>query len=225
MAKRVTRKELLKEEDEFTTFSGRAILFFKEHTRQLNYVMIGVAAVAVISVAFNFFTGRMNKKGQEAYNQAFYSLTPDMESGATEVPPQAEEAFQRVLDDFGHSRVSWLARSQLARLKFQEGEYDDAISLYQEFSKAASDKPLYQSMARLALAACYEAKGEYEKAIEFLAEVTTNPEDTFKEQAMLDLARVYRLSDQEDKSKEILSAFVEDYETSPFLPFAKAHLN
>jgi tetratricopeptide (TPR) repeat protein len=225
MAKKVTRKELLREEDEFTTFSGRAILFFKEHSRQLNYVMIGVAAVALIYVGFNFFMGRTNKKGQDAYNQAFYSLTQSIVSGATEVPLQAEEEFQRVLDDFGLSKVSRLARPQLARLKYQKGEYDEAISLYQEFSQDASDKPLYQSLARLGLAACYEAKGEYEKAIEILTEVTNNPETTFKEQAMLDLARVYRLSDQEDKSKEVLSAFVEDYETSPFLPFAKAFLN
>jgi predicted negative regulator of RcsB-dependent stress response len=225
MAKKVTRKELLREEDEFTTFSGRAILFFKEHSRQLNYVMIGVAVVALIYAAFNFFMGRTNKKGQVAYNQAFYSLTQSIVSGTTEVPVQAEEEFQRVLDDFGLSKVSRLARPQLARIKFQKGEYDEAISLYQEFSKDASDKPLYQSLARLGLAACYEAKDEYDRAIEILTEVTNNPDTTFREQAMLDLARIYRLSGQEDKSKEILSAFVEDYKNSPFLPLAKAFLN
>jgi len=225
MAKKVTRKELLSEEDEFTTFSGRAILFFKEHRHQLNYVMIGVAAVALIYVAFNFFMGRMNRKGQEAYNQAFYSLTQSMASGATEVPLQIEAEFQRVLDDFGLSKVSRLAWPQLARLKFQRGEYDESISLYQEFSKDASDKPLYQSLARLGLAACYEAKGEYGKAVEILTKVTNNPDTAFREQAMLDLARVYRLSDQEEKSKQILSAFVADYQNSPFLPFAKAFLN
>ena len=225
MAKKVTRKELLREEDEFTTFSARAIQFFKEHRHQLNYVIIGVAAVALIYVAFNFFMGRTNKEGQDAYNHAFYSLTQSMASGATEAPIQAEEQFQRVLDDFGLSKVSNLARPQLARLKFLKGEYDEAISLFQEFSKDASDKPLYQSLARLGLAACYEAKGEYAKSIEVLTQVTNNPGKTFREQAMLDLARVYRLSDQEEKSKEILSAFVEEYQNSPFLPFAKAFLN
>lgn len=225
MAKKVTRKELLKEEDEFTTLSGRAILFFKERSHQLNYVLIGVAALALIYVAFNFFMGGINKKGQDAYNQAFYSLTQSIVSGATEVPLQAEEEFQRVLDDYGLSRVSRLARPQLARLKFQEGEYDAAISLYQEFVKDVSDNPLYQSLARLALAACYEAKGEYDKAIAILTEFTNKPDATFKEQAMLDLARVYRLSGQEGKSKEILTAFVDEYKNSPFLPFAKAFLN
>ena len=130
-----------------------------------------------------------------------------------------------VLDDFGLSRVSRLARPQLAYLKFQKGEYDEAVSLYQEFSKDAADKPLYQSLTQLSLAACYETKGEYGKAIAILTEVTSNPESPFKEQAMLDLARLYRLSDQEAKSKEILSAFVEDFKSSPFLPFAKAYLN
>jgi predicted negative regulator of RcsB-dependent stress response len=225
MAKKVTRKELLKDEDEFTTFSGRAILFLKEHSRQLNCVMIGVAAAALIYVGFNFFMGRTNEKGQEAYNLAFYSLTQSAASGATEVPRQVEEEFQSVLDDFGLSKASRLARPQLAHIKFQERQYDEALSLYQEFSKDTSDKPVYQSLTQLSLAACYEAKGEYDKAIEILAEITSDPESAFRQQAMLDLARLYRLSDQEDKSKEILSAFVEDFERSPFLPFAKAHLN
>ena len=225
MAKKVTRKELLREEDEFTTFSGQAILFFREHSRQLNYVMIGMAAVALIYLGFNFFVGRTNKKGQDVYNQAFYSLTQSRVSGATTVPLQAEEEFQRVLDDFSLSKVSRLARPQLAQMKFQKGEYDEAVALYQEFLKDASDQPLYQSLARLGLAACYEAKGEYQKATEILAKMANDPGDPFKAQAMLDLARVYRLSDQGDKSKEILSAFVTDYETSPFVPFAKAHLN
>jgi hypothetical protein len=55
--------------------------------------------------------------------------------------------------------------------------------------------------------------------------VVEGTNEFFKEQAMLSLARVYRLANQKDKSKKILQEFVEKYETSPFLPIAKAHLD
>jgi tetratricopeptide (TPR) repeat protein len=130
-----------------------------------------------------------------------------------------------VQDKYGLSKANRLATPQLAYLKLQEKKYDEAISLYQKFSEQVSDNPTYQSMTRMALATCYEAKGEFEKAIEALSRVMAGPNDFFKEQAMFSLARVYRLNQQEEKSKEVFKEFVEKFESSPLLPLAKAHLN
>jgi len=74
------------------------------------------------------------------------------------------------------------------------------------------------------VAACYEEKGEFKTAIETLEQILSSPDDLFKEQAMLNLARVYRLAHQQEKSKKILKKFIETYGNSPFLPLAKAHI-
>ncbi len=106
-----------------------------------------------------------------------------------------------------------------------EKKYDEAIALYQKFLVEVPGHTPYHALTRLALAACYEGKGELETAIESLSQVVDGANEFFRQQAMLALARVYRLANQKDKSKKILQEFVEQYETSPFLPIAKAHLD
>ena len=224
--KRVTRKQLLKEPDEFLTFTEKAILFIKEHDREFKYIAGAVAVVLIIYLGVNTGMGYINKKGQSAYNMAYnfmgaqnMNLTPESEE-----LKQSAELFQKVLDDYGLSKASRLALPQLAYVNMVEKKYDEAISLYKEFLDKAPDKGPYQSLARIAIAACHEAKGEFDQAIENLNQVTAHADDLFKEQALFSLARIHRLAGQKDKAKEILEEFVEKYQDSPFLPLAKAHL-
>ena len=223
--KKVTRKQLLKEPDEFLTFSGRAALFIREHSRQFTYLGGAVAAGLIIYLGMTTFKGYMDKKGQTTYNTAYYILAenagPEKDAEALK---ESAELFQKVIDKYGMSKVSRLALPELAYLRMAERKYDEAIGLYLEFLDKVPDNSPYQSLARLALAACYEANGEFESAIESLSQVVDGPNDFFKEQAMLSLARVYRLDNQKDRSKKILQEFLEKYKSSPFLPIAKAHL-
>lgn len=223
--KKVTRKQLLKEPDEFLTFSGRAALFIREHSRPFTYMGVAVAAGLIIYLGMTTFKGYMDKKGQTTYNMAYYILAenagPEKDAEALK---ESAELFQKVVDKYGMSKVSRLALPELAYLRMAEKKYDEAIGLYLDFlSKVPTHSP-YQSLARLALAACYEANGELQSAITSLSQVVDGPNDFFKEQAMLSLARVYRLDNQKDKSKKILEEFLEKFKSSPFLPMAKAHL-
>jgi len=125
---------------------------------------------------------------------------------------------------YGLSKASRLATPELAHLKFQDKKYDEAISLYQEFLAEIRGNAPYEAMTMLALAACYEEKGDFNKAVETLNQIKADPDVFFEEQAMLSLARVYRLSNQPEKSQETLNEFVEKFQSSPFLPQAKAQL-
>jgi tetratricopeptide (TPR) repeat protein len=77
----------------------------------------------------------------------------------------------------------------------------------------------------LALAASYEGQGDFGKAIDALQKILSSSEPSFKEQATLNLARVYGLSNQSEKAKETLKEFIEKYKNSPFLSMAKARLH
>jgi tetratricopeptide (TPR) repeat protein len=224
--KRVTRKQLLKEPDEFLTVTEKTTRFIREHDREFKYITWTLAAILLIYLGVNTGMGYINKKGQSTYNMAYnlmraqnMDLTPESEE-----LKQSAELFQKVIEDYGLSKASRLALPELAYVKMVERKYDEAISLYQEFLDKAPDNSPYQSLARIAIAACHEAKGEFEQAIEILNQVTGQADDLFREQALFSLARVYRLDGQKDKAKESLEEFVEKYQDSPFLPLAKAHL-
>jgi tetratricopeptide (TPR) repeat protein len=224
-AKKVSRKELLKGPDEFLTFSSRAIIFFKDHSTQFSYIGVGIVVLICIYLGINTYMKYVNKRGQTAYNEAYYALTKNQNSDESkEDLKQPLELFEKVKNKYGLSKASRLAIPELAYLKFSDKKYDEAISLYKEFLAEIRDHAPYEAMTMLALAACYEEKGDFNKAVETLKQIRANPDLFFEEQATLSLARIYRLSNQPEKSKETLKEFVEKFNSSPFLPLAKAHL-
>ncbi len=223
--KKTTRKELLKKEDEFLTVSARAINYFNAHVNQFKIIGVALVVIIVAYMAVHFYMRSVNKKGQNAYNEAYYALTqktgPDLDPQTLK---QSEELFQELRNEYGMSKAARLALPQIAFMKFVEKEYDEAISLYREFLDEVSGNLEYESLTRLALAACYEAKGDLNAATETLNILLNQQDNPFQESAMLSLARLYRLDNKDAKSKEVLKEFVEKYPASPFLPMAKARL-
>jgi tetratricopeptide (TPR) repeat protein len=222
---KMTRKELLKSEDEFLTLSGRAVLFVRDHTKQFQYLGIGIGVLLLLYLGIHTYLKHVEKKGQTAFNDAYYALA-EMSRGKPdpEKAKKLEELFKRVPAEYGLAKVSRLAYPELALLKFQEKKYDEAISLYTQFLKGVPQPSPYASLTLLGLAACHEEKKEFEKAAEVLKRMLADPQDPFREQATFQLARVYRLNQQHELAKEALKEFVAKYTNSPFLPMAKAYL-
>ena len=223
--KKKSRKELIKSPDEFMTFSEKALQFYHSHERQFQYLGMAIVAIIVAYLAVNTYMRYVNSKGQDAYNTAYYALMRNLkDKPGLESLKKSGSLFAKVIDEHGSSKARRLALPQVAFGKFIEKNYDEAIALYEEFLDSVSGDGQYSSLARLALAACYEAKGEVKRALKALAPVFERQDDPFKENAMLSQARLYRLDNKPEKEKEVLRRFVEEYKTSPFLPFAKAHL-
>jgi outer membrane protein assembly factor BamD (BamD/ComL family) len=221
--KKISRKDLLKKPDEFMTFSGKAIAFFKEHSRQFEYLGMVVVGLFLIYLGINAYLKYVNKKGQEAFNAAYESVIKNMGPEANpEELKKAGEMFKDVIDNYSLSKASRLALPESAYIHFLDKEYDEAIAQYEAFLRKLSGNDPYQALSRLALAACYEEKGDLEKAIQQLEQVSSGTDDYFKAQAMLSMARLYRLAQEPEKSDTLLAEFIEKYPASPFLPQAKA---
>ena len=224
--KKLSRKELLKNTDEFLTLSGKVALYVNEHMRQVKLVGIGLAIIAVAYIAVWGYMKHTNQKGQAAYNVAYDTLMQNFQSEDANKDDlkKSELLFEAVISDFGMSKAADLALAQVGHAKFTNKQYDAAIDYYEEFSTKASENEAYETLTLLALAACYESKGEMKKAAKILDGIVKNANNPFRENAMLNLERVYRLDKQPEKADEILKNFAKEYGNSPFFPMVKARI-
>ena len=224
--KKLSRKELLKNTDEFLTLSGKVALYVNEHMRQVKLAGIGLAVVAVVYISIWGYMKHINQKGQAAYNVAYNTLVQGLQSqdAGNNGVKESEGLFEAVIGNFGMSKAADLALAQVGHAKFTNKQYDDAIDYYDEFSSKASGNEAYETLNLLALAACHEAKGEMNKAVDILDGIVKASENPFRENAMLNLERVYRLDNQSEKANEILKTFAKEYGNSPFLPMVKARI-
>ena len=220
-----SRKELLSTNDEFITLSGRLLIAAGEHKKQLYIAGYCILAVALLFIGANFYFKNLNTRAQDVYNIGLYKIS---ESMASEKNQQAledsRENFAKVLAEYKMSKVAALTLPQMAYIDFQEQKYDDAISKYQDYLDDTSEEP-YSSYAQLALSVCFEEKKDYDKAINTLEKVTAGKDDYAREQAMLSLARIYRLKNDYTKSDEILKDFIEKFPESTSLSVAKAAIS
>jgi len=223
--KRITRKELLKKDDEFISLSNRVAQYVSAHAKQIQYIIVIIMILVVIVIGVSLYFRHLNKKALAAYNLAYKMLVSDLspETAQDNIKRSIAE-LDKLIKGYGRTKMATLAIPQLAYLKFGEGKYDEAISLYQTYLKRDKSSSIYPSMAHFGLAAAYEAKGEYQSAISHLKKIVEDENNFLKEEAMFSLGRVYALGGQQEMSREIFKDFVNQFKESPLLPLAKANL-
>ncbi|MBW1716013.1 MAG: tetratricopeptide repeat protein [Deltaproteobacteria bacterium] len=223
--KKITRKELLKKDDEFISLSNRVSRYVLTHAKAIKYLCYGLAIIIIIIIGIGLYYRNLNKKALAAYNIAYKALIGDSYPEMSEKKLQKSiEEFDKLIEDYGWTKMATLAIPQLAYLKFDQGKFDEAISLYQTYLEKDKSGSIYRSMAHFGLAAAYEAKAEYQSAIGALKNIIDGKNSFLKEEALFSLGRLYALSGQPEKSREAFIDFVEEFKNSPLLPLAKAHL-
>jgi len=223
MANKESRKDLLKSPDEFLTFSERAILFVRDHSREFTYAGVAIAALLLIYLGANWYLGYEDRRGQEVYNKAYYTIrSAEASSTAPAASDSPADLFDDLIEEHGFARVSDLALPQLAHLEFQAGNVDEAIELYRSFQAETEAHSSYAAMTRLAIAGCYEAKKDYKAAEEELVPIIDEPGSALKEQALVRLVRLYLLQGRTEKARETQDMLSLQFPASPFLSFTEA---
>jgi tetratricopeptide (TPR) repeat protein len=223
--KKTTRKELLKKDDEFISLSNRFFLYVSAHKKQIQYIAVSVMIIIAIVIGISLYFKHLNKKSLAAYNLAYTNLVSDSTSNITEdAINKSIEELDSLIKKYGWTKMATLAIPQLAYLKFGQGKYDEAISLYQTYLKKDKSASIYHLMTHFGLAAAYEAKSEHQSAIQHLKEIIDNENNFLREEAMFSLGRLYALSGQQEMSKETFKNFVNQFKESPLVPLAKANL-
>ena len=168
MAKKISRKELLKQPDQFLSTTDKAMLFF---TNNRSTVISSIVAILV---------GGLSLVGYQNYHQSqtmkFEAMYFNMEEivkveEAKGNNPENElvKIRDQISDESHRNRASLL----LADVYFQYGNFDKAKSTYQKVRN--SSYGLNQQMANVGLAYTYEAMGEFKKAIDqFKLVIDTN---------------------------------------------------
>ncbi len=224
MAKVKRRKDIIRDPEEIVSISSKLIDYARENLEKLKILGIIALILLVVSGGVGLYLRYENRKGLELYNKGYVRFSKFIRSGDKKELSKSEKILERIMDEYSHSKAVLPATCQLAYIKFREKRWDDAIGLYKRFLKEIGNDSPYTPFARLCISACYEQKGEYLKAEEILNDLKGKTTGYLKQQVMLSLARIYRLTGRAKESKEISQEFVKLFPDSPFLYIAKEYL-
>ena len=158
MAKRlkVSRKDLLKEPDQFLSGSEKAMLYYTDNRG----AVIGVVAMILIAGS-SFFGFKYYQETQTLGNEALYfEMEKAVEKDSTSVAA-AKAIWEKIGGGLQKERASLL----LADIHFQNQEFGEAEELYSTVMSNSSQGQVNYQMAHLGLAHSYESGKDYKKAI------------------------------------------------------------
>jgi tetratricopeptide (TPR) repeat protein len=220
--KRVTRKQLLKEPDEFFTFSGRVIQFVATNRRPVLGVVIGVLVVALAYAGFRYFTGLSERKAYAMFAQGLSHYSSEILGGKAAISQKhVSEQFEKVLRKHPSTHAARLSLIVYADISYHNGDYEKAIGLYQEALGAFSGDETVEKLIWNGLAHAYEGKKDYQSAAEHYKKITDSQDNFMKGDAYYNLARMMEALNHSEKALEAYNRVIEAHPDSVGFLIAK----
>jgi tetratricopeptide (TPR) repeat protein len=200
--KKVSRKKLLKEPDEFISITAKIIQYLRGHRRQLSLYGIAVLVVAAGGAGGYYYFRAQEAKAQRVQDQAFQvyqeALSKETNAEAAKDYRKALEKFKEGLSVYGRGNIAQFSQIYIGNSHYALKEYDQAIAAYSRCLEGP-----FRSMALDGLGYSYEAKGDYTQALEYFRKNMEGGSNPYQEEDTLAVARCYEELKQNQKALEV----------------------
>jgi tetratricopeptide (TPR) repeat protein len=221
--KKVSRKKLLKEPDEFLTLSARLFQFVVKHKFQMLAVLGGVILIVLAVSGWRY---RSHQRANEslAQLQKSWNRYQTLRNGQDKDPvlafQEVRAEFEQLIADSGDEPGGKMARVIFADICFDAGQADKAIALYKS---ALEDfkQPFYKDQILNGLGYAYEAKKEYTTALEYFEKISEGSDPVLKAEALFNMGRLYAALGNTEKSQQAYQKIVTDSPQSFYAELAK----
>jgi tetratricopeptide (TPR) repeat protein len=213
--KRITRKELLKEPDEFLTFSAKTIRFTQEHQNLVFYTFIGLVVLVLGFFAFRYFSAVSERKAYALFEEGLvHYRSQGFQTSSDERNDLAKEKFGEIIEKYGSSAAARLALPLFADAHYRSGAYDQAIGFYRKALNAFGEEQTMLAVIWNDLGYAYEGKKDHQSALDCFQEVIALEGDFLKADAYFNVGRMHEALNQDQKALEAFEKVVNDYPNS-----------
>ena len=221
--KRVSRKKLLKEPDEFLTVSARALQFAAENRKQLSYVLIGLLVVVLAGALIGYFLNLSQRRAYRVFDEGLSHYVAQVSGGETssQFQEMAKEKFAEAIENHSSTRAAELSLPLYGNLHYEAGSYDKAIELYRQALEAFPGEEGMEKLIWNGLAYAYEGKGEYKAAAEWFEKIADSESGFLKADAYFNLGRMYEAMGKGQEAREAYQRLVEAFPNAVHFRIAK----
>lgn len=195
-------KKDLDQPDAFQEAVGRVMTYARENRQKLYAASGALALVIVLGAGYFFYSAHTESEAAKLYFEARMKVMKADPMGMGIAGPEAVKAFEGVVEKYPSSDAAQGARYELGNLYFTAGDYDRSIQVYRTFVDKASGKDIRKVYAWFGIGYSYEAKKEYDKALEAFNRVAdSKPGNVHEGLSYRNVARIYE--EMNDRGKAL----------------------
>ena len=220
--KRVRRKQLLNEPDEFLAFSAKAIRFVVDNQRMVICVAIGVVVIALAFGGYRYFSNLSERKACAMFERGRLQYLAEIAGDKTaEYQGKAAEQFEEVIRKYPSTDAAGFSLFCYADASYHMDDFQKAIESYQTALNAFSGNGAIRKLIWNGLAYAHEAQKDYTSAAEYFQEIIDDRGDFMKADAYNNYGRMMEALNQQDKALEAYNMVVQAYPDSVAFQIAK----
>jgi tetratricopeptide (TPR) repeat protein len=221
-----TRKELLREPDEFMTISGKLIGFAVDHKNQLTYALGIIVVLALIISGIRFFSIRAENNASALLDKSLTKYnTMKAEKQPDEIYGAVSADFQFILNKYDGKKSAKLARLTYANICYNAGKYQQAIELFKTALSDFAKYPMIHHQILSNLGYAYEQQEDYSTAVGYFEKISAAPEPIMRDAALYHLGLLYDKLGENEKSREAYNKILTDHQDFIYIDLVKERMS
>lgn len=222
----MTRKQMLKEPDEFISTADKIIHWVRQNSKSVIAASCAVIGLVVLISAYAWFQQRKADEAENLLGQALAKYQSVMEN--KDAPAALEAArsdFDTLLATYGKFPAGKLGTVIYGHVCLAGQAYDDAIAEYQKaLTYYGPDSSLHNVILN-GLGTAYQQKGDYPRAVTFFKQLAEGASPVLKDVALFNLGRLYNQMGQTEESQKVYQQLSTDFPQSMYATVAKEKIN
>lgn len=225
--KKISRKELLKEPDEFLTTSAKAVMYAQENPRR---VVFGAAVILVcVLVAAGLYLVRKNQetKSERLFDQAFQqyqAITFAPEEPSAEKLDKILSEFELVAKDYSSLPAGEMAVLYSGHVLYRKKDFKGALEMYERMQSTKIARTGLEALVLYHMAMTRFALKDYEKAEALFTQLSKDPNSPYRREAFAAIARIYESMAKNKEAAQAYKQYLKMFPEAPDAAFIRARL-
>ena len=221
-AKKISRKQLLREPDEFITTTGKLIQFFNTYRIQILGGFGAVFALLAIIAGYQYYSHRSTAQAstQLAQLQSQYETLLN-DGDAPSAYQGVKTGMEELIEKYGRRTSGKIARILLGDYSYRAGQFEDAQGYYEEAAGSFDQGSIYANRLLCSLAYTYLAQGDTAKAREFFEKVTNATGILMADEVLFNLGIITASNGVSGPETKFWEQIVSDHPNSLYMEIAR----
>jgi len=221
-----SRKELLKEPDEFLTLTGKLLQWAAAHKTHLTYGAVIFAALLLAISGYRFFSLRAEAKAAGMLQTATAAYgSARMENGPETAYQTVAPEFESLLKKYGGTSSGDIARYQFANICYDAGKFQQAIELYKAALVDFDSDAIIKRQILCGLGYAHEQTNDLQTAAAYFKQILDSGDGPMLDEILFNLGRLYSRMGNSRKSEENYQRLLENYPGSIYAELVREKIH
>lgn len=225
--KKITRKELLKEPDEFLTTTGQVVRYVRENPRLVTIGGVLAVIAVLIALGVNSYLNQREVRSHELFDGAQREYETAMRSQAPVTSENLDKLltrFEEIAKDYPSLPAGEMAVLYSGHVLYKKEAYQGALDQYTKMQSSVLVKGGLGPLVMYHVAMTQLALKDYDQALTLFDQLSKDINSPYRREAHAAIARIYEMTGKNKEAVQAYRQYLKMFPEAPDAVFIKTRL-